>query len=237
MIQTRNEIFGGNSVLAQYVLDLQKARYGDYNSYSPGQSVILDDDENSTTLTIEQAAALNNEDRKWYEENCDQFVLKERHKFVASATLVSSQKESSAYLNDVSKALIDYSKQFNLGKLLVLGVWTDPWLNPENDCARFVEALDYFGKFVDSKFAGGFFVEEKELPNFIPHLFCLTRYNALLPDYSMAFEHSKTILTICRYGVIHLEFYDTTEKKQLLNFFLERNFLKVDSCQELLDFG
>ena len=52
----------------------------------------------------------------------------------------------------------------------------------------------------------------------------------------MTFKNSKTIIGICKYGILHLEFYEEQERKKLMKFFNDRKFVEVDSCNDPIEF-
>ena len=52
----------------------------------------------------------------------------------------------------------------------------------------------------------------------------------------MAFKDSKTILGICKFGILHLEFYDDEERKEIMDFFNEKEFIVVNTCNDPIEF-
>jgi len=87
--------------------------------------------------------------------------------------------------------------------------------------------LDFLKSIVAPDFNGGFLLYGQDLVDFIPRLFWLIRYNMALPQFMMTFENLKTIITICKHGVIHFESYDTNELSMIVDFFNNLILLKL----------
>jgi len=52
----------------------------------------------------------------------------------------------------------------------------------------------------------------------------------------MTFKNSKTVVEICKHGVLHLEYYDEQERKKLTKFFNDSAFSEVDYCIDPVKF-
>lgn len=52
----------------------------------------------------------------------------------------------------------------------------------------------------------------------------------------MSFPKAKTIISICKYGVLHFEFYSQNEKNIILKTLLDLCFKQIDSCIDPVEF-
>lgn len=213
---------------------VQAAKYQPAQDWQEGESVILGDADEAVVLTKEQAEQMNQEDLQYYVDNKDNYAVKELNQWVGKATLISSKQEPQQYLNDLGQSLAELSDHF--GELMILGDWNTPWLSQENEYVPVAKAIQFLKQKIDPDFNGGFMLHDQEIAAFIPHLFWLTRCNASLPEFMMAFKHSKTVFSICKYGVLHGDFYDLQEREKMMRFFSENNFQEVDRCSDPIVF-
>lgn len=237
MTKTREEILNINPVFTKFVLELQM-------SYKPepfeeGESIMLElDDDEGTILTKELTEKLNKEQYEEFEANRDvnPFTNFEELKFIESRLVISSKDNTSEYLIDIANVIEKIRIELKEIDLIVLGIQNTPWLYQENEYLPVKNALDYLKQRIDNKFYGGFLLSKDEIQEFIPHLFWLTRCNASLPFFYMSFSKSKTIFTICKYGVLHFEFYDKNEKLKILKILSDTDFKELDSCGDPISF-
>ena len=229
-IKTRAEILALNDCFAAFIIEVQTTKYKPSDEWNEGDSVELDDTNKPVLLTAKQAAELNAKDEEYYLKNKDDYNAKAEYQFVCQATMISAATNPSSYLNDLKKSFMLLAQKF--GHLAILGDWSTPWLSQKNEYPPVKEAMQYLSTSVDSSFNGGFVLEQTEITEFIPHLFWLIRCNASLPSFKMTFGSCKTIFYICKYGVVHMEFYDESESKQVLQLFNHLNFQSVDSCSD-----
>lgn len=234
MIKSRQEILIINQIFAYHLLSVQRAKHESLGEWKEGESVILDESVEAVTLTKEQADELNNEDKQYYLDNRDDFRTEGSHEWIGGVTLISSEKDAPEYLADLAQSLKHLSKDF--GQLIILGDWSTPWLNQQNDYPPVSRALKFLGQKIDDEFNGGFVLSENEILEFIPHLFWLTRCNASLPEFMMTFENAKTVIEICKYGVLHLAFYNIEEREQILKIYRTKGFKKVENCSDPIYF-
>lgn len=231
MIKLRHEILNINDIFANHLVNVQIAKYKPLEELKEGDSIILED--GVVLLTKELAEKLNKEEKQLYEENKDDYEVDDLIKWIGRALLISSEKDLNAYLNDIRESFLKLS--FIYGKLIVLGDWNTPWLYQKNAYPQAAESLEFFKKNIDTDFNGGFVLDNKEILEFLPHLFWLIRCNASLPEFMISFEKSKTIFGICKYCVLHLEFYDSEEKDDILSFFKKREFKEIDTCNDPIE--
>ena len=234
MIKSRTEILNMNHCFAEHLISVQKAKHEPSDEWSEGDSVILDDSDEVTVLTKKQAHKLNAEDLKHYLDNKDDVKVEQLNKWESRSTLVSSKQISNDYFDDIGNTISQLSNRF--GNLIIMGDWSTPWLSQENDYPPVVAATKYLNQQIDEKFNGGFELEANSISCFIPHLFWLTRCNASLPEFMMSFIESKTVISLCKYGILHLEFYDSKEREEILTLFNKMNFKEVDRCNDPVEF-
>lgn len=234
LLKSRKEILKLNSCFGTHLISVQKAKYNTFREWQAGESVLLDDSAKSVKLTKEKAEELIQQDKHYYLKNRDHFTSENRPTLLASANLISPKQNPKDYLNDLANALSIVSKEY--GDLLILGDWNIPWLSQENDYPPVTRALDFLKQKIDKDFNGGFILRPKEILEFIPHLFWLTRCNGSLPQFMMVFGQSRTVVEICKYGTLHLHFYEKEEQDWLLRFFHEEKFIEVKSCSDPIDF-
>ncbi|MDH5608700.1 MAG: hypothetical protein OEY56_04415 [Cyclobacteriaceae bacterium] len=236
---TRHNILKLNEVFARHLIDVQTAKHKpSEDEYSEGDRIILDDSNKAVTLTKEKAEELNAEDRKYFDSKRDlnPFDSDKKFKWIARATLISSKKDSDSYLHDLGESLEKLRLKLNSKDLITLGDWSTPWLSQDNDYKPVKESLDWLSKRIDVEFNGGFLLNETDLVQFIPRLFWLTRCNMSLPEFMMTFEKCKTIFSICKHGVLHLESYDQIELNDFLDFYQSLGFKQTDNCSDPVDF-
>lgn len=234
MIKSRKEILQLNNCFSAYLKGIQEAKYGSSEEWQEGQSVILDDSHNATVLTKEQADKLNAEDLKFFLDNKDTIEITDSFRWVGGTTIASSKQNARDYFSDISNAFNQLTEQF--GPLIIIGDWNTPWLSQKNDYPPVKSATEYLSNYIDDNFNGGFELTGIAISEFIPHLFWLTRCNASLPEFVMSFASSKTVFNICKYGVLHLEFYDDAERTQMLKHFGDCNFREVETCSDPVEF-
>ena len=242
MTKSRKEILEINPAFSKFILELQL-------SYKPepfeeGDRVdsvsfnLEGDDEGIAILTKETAKKLTIEQNEEFEKNRDKnpFSNPINLDFIESRLIISSKKKSEDYLNDIARAFEQIRIELNESDLIVLGVENIPWLFQENDYQPVKKALNYLKGKIDIDFNGGFLLREESLLEFIPHLFWLTRCNASLTYFYMSFPNAKTMISICKYGVLHFEFYDQEEKLKILKLLSDQNFKELDECGDPIEF-
>lgn len=237
MIKSRKEILSINPAFTKFILDLQLSFKPE--SYEEGEKILFDlDDDEATVLTKQLTDKLNEEQEKEFEENRDinPFEDSVSLEFIETRLIISSNKNSLDYLQNIASLLEIMRAKLGESELMILGVENTPWLAQENDYLPVRNALDYLGKKIDKDFAGGFLLKEDAIIEFIPHLFWLIRCNAGLTYFYFSFPNSKTMISLCKYGVLHFEFYDQEEKLKILKTLSSLNFKEVDECNDPIEF-
>jgi hypothetical protein len=237
MIQSRQELFSINPHFAKFILRSQENYLPE--PYEIGERLFLDiDDDEATILTEQLADELNAEQLKDYEANRDKFSFYESIElnFIETRLFISSKTNTADYLIELSNILEQTRQKLRETHLLILGDWNTPWLSQQNDYLPVKNALTYLSAKIDRSFEGGFLVKEQEVTEFIPHLFWLVRCNATLPLIYFTFPNSKTFISICKYGVLHVEFYSDDEKTTILEILSDWKFKEVLECNSPFDF-
>jgi hypothetical protein len=234
MLESRERILKLNNCFAEHLISVQIAKHQPTDEWKLGDSVILDNSDEVVVLTKEQADKLNKDDRQYFLDNRDEYNSQNLNKWIGRTTLTSSKKATHKYLNDLGQSLTDLSIDY--GELIILGDWNTQWLNQQNDYPPVAKAIQFLNQKIDDNFNGGFLLNSDGISEFIPHLFWLTRCNASLPEFMMTFKNSKTIIGICKHGILHLEFYEEQEREKLMKYFNDREFTEVDSCNDPIEF-
>jgi hypothetical protein len=234
---TRQEILQINKVFTYHLIQVQDAKQKPKeNEYKIGDKVILDDSNKSVTLTQVLVDKLNKESIEDYNANKDSNPFTNEFKWIGWTTMISAKKSVSDYLTDLGTTIEKLRIYTKNNSLIILGDWSTPWLYQENDYKPVKDSLDFLKSIVAPDFNGGFLLHGQDLVDFIPRLFWLIRCNMSLPQFMMTFENLKTIITICKHGVIHFESYDTNELSMIVDFFKQLDFVEIDNCSDPIKF-
>ncbi len=240
MKRSRTELLRINQVFTEHLVKVQKAKYDMSSSpYKEGDHTILHHTDKAVILTKDQATQLNEADKEYFDTNKDisPFESELKNKWIGQTTLKSGKKNSKDYVHDLGESLEGLRIALHQKSLIILGDWTTPWLYQDNDYQLVKKALSFLRLKVDNTFNGGFELAGPDLIEFIPHLFWLARCNASLPEFMMAFTDSKTVITLCKYGILHLEFYSLEEQLKILEYFNKREFVEVKYCNDPVSFN
>lgn len=236
MKKSREEILRINPIFTELILDIQLAFKPE--PYTEGESVILDSSNDETILTKELADKLNLEELKEFEKKLDSnpFTNSIQNNFIGNQLMISSENQPQKFLSDVAILLEKLRIHLNEDNLVILNVHKEPWLSDESNYKPYKDATSYLSKKIDVSFNGGFTLKATDLIEFIPHLFWLVRCNNNLAYVYMTFPNAKTIISICRYGVLHFSFYDITEKSKVAAKLNEMGFTEVERCYDPVKF-
>ncbi|MBD3635707.1 MAG: hypothetical protein HUJ25_00060 [Crocinitomicaceae bacterium] len=157
-------------------------------------------------------------------------------KYFGGKTYKSDANSSEDYLIHIAESLEKLRIELSQDSLLIMGDYPTPWLSQKNDYPPVAKALNYLETIISESFSGGFKLKGKELIEFIPNLFWITRCNASLPTTYMCFVNSKTILSLCKYGILHLEFYDEAEAVLIKDFLNKYGFSETSTCNDPVNF-
>lgn len=235
MKNSRIQLLKINQAFTRFILEYQYASKP--SLFEEGEDVVLDNQE-VITLTKELAEKFNSDANEEFEMNKDEnpFIEIEKLEFIESCLMVSTKDNLDEYLFDIAGVLEDIRVELKQLDLIILGVQNIPWLKQDNNYEPVKKALEYLTKSIDKTFDGGFILREKELMEFIPHLFWLIRCNVSLPPFFMSFTQAKTIISLCKNGVLHFEFYDLLERQTILKVLKESKFSEVKECADLIEF-
>jgi len=218
MEQKRSTLLKINPIFTAHLINYQDSKYNPRTSlFEEGQKVFLKYGEKIVHLTREQAEILNQKDIASFNANKDTnpFGTDVIYPIVSEKALVSGKKNTKVFLLNLGETLEALRKKLKQQQLIILSDW------PLLDSAVLRELTE---------------ISDKEITERIPQLFWLTRRNATLPDFMMTFDSSKTVMSLCKYGVLHLDFYDKKEEEFILKFFASRGFEEVEYCKDFIDF-
>ncbi|MBR0573884.1 MULTISPECIES: hypothetical protein [Pasteurellaceae] len=234
--KTRKEILVINPTFSEFIVNWQLKTRSEH--YEVGESVWFDESDDVTILNQELADKLNQELDEYFEKNRDHhsFDKTQIKPFLGSAEYISSKTNTCEYLYDLANLLENIRKHFNEEYLMILGVQNIPWLYQDNDYEPVKKALNYLRNHIEEDFDGGFLLKENELYEFIPHLFWLIRCNASLPYFYFTFPNIDTVISICKFGVLHFEFYDESQAEQILNLLSSMEYKEVYDCNYPINF-
>lgn len=234
MTYSRQELLGMNPIFTDHLIRIQRLKYLPNDPWKAGEEVYLYGDEDVTVLSEEQAEEMNREDREYFLANCDRVPPHKERTTVATSFLAAPGDDAEQYLEKLGAALGELSNQ--LGPLIVLGDWNTPWLSQKNDYPPVAEALQFLARQIEETFNGGFVLEGEKVAPFITHLFWLVRCNANLPEFMMTFAKANYVMSICKYGLLHLAFYEEAEADIILSLLQEKGFGLMDNCQDPVQF-
>lgn len=223
-----------NPTFTAHLVQVQRLKYQPNDPWVAGQKAYLTAEGALSVLTEAQAAQLNREDQQRFLDNCDKVPLHKGPDAVDSTTMIAPGEQRVAYLEQIATALRQLSEEY--GSLTVLGDWNTPWLNQSNDYPPVAQALDFLRTQIDETFDGGFVLEGKEITRFIPHLFWLIRCNASLPEFMISFVRANFVVSICKYGVLHIAFYDGDERQAIMSFLRAKGFRVCEACADPVQF-
>ena len=235
--KSREEILAINPVFSNHLMILQDDKYNpEYYKVMEGDEVFLEDQNMTVSISQEEADQINAEDLALYHDNKDHHKIDTAIQWFASEKLVPQEQESQSYLRALSDLFITLSHYYKDQQLLIMGDWPTPWLIQKGETKLAQEAFKYFKNYCKPTFSGGFIIDEEEIATLITHLFWLSRYNADLPDFLMSFEKGKTIFSVCKYGVLHIESYDADEHQDVMKSLKNMKLKKVTECQDPVKF-
>ena len=119
-----------------------------------------------------------------------------------SYVLISDFKDD---VEKLSLDVADWLRRMGLDELIFLGETEMPWLSQESDAEQVKQAFKYFyDQKIDATFNGGFLVGNRDILEFIKHLFWLTRLNAAFPIVYFTDKNQGLLGNLCKYGNLHV---------------------------------
>ena len=187
-------------------------------------------------ISIQQVMIEDEDDYFAKHQDSNPFPFSTEKKFIKGGIYLSNKSDPFVYLNHLGESLEALLQLTDQHQLLILGELPIPWLCQENDYPPVNRAIEFLQQHIDPEFRGGFVLEEGQILEFIPHLFWLTRCNAGLPLFWMAFNHGQTIMSLCKHGGLHFDFYQH-EEQQIIHTYLKSNgFHTVKRCADPINF-
>ncbi len=235
---SRQNAFLMNPVLARYVYDFQKSSFDPLAEvFVPGEKVYISlEDEVPQTLTVEQAKQLNAE----YAAECarlsDQFApVPEPLDFQGLVIGEVEAADFHGFARKVGGCLDRLTEVMGWGELALLPISKVPFLFQDNDyepVARASEMLKEAG--IEADYSGGVVLSSQDMGSFLEALFWIVRCNAAAPYFCFAGAKSSLVGVLCKYGNIHFECYEHSEKQRLVEQLAHAGFVvSVDGiCEE-----
>ncbi len=126
-------------------------------------------------------------------------------KVFKSYVLTVDSKSAKGHIKILAAEIIKLLIGSEIHSLIFLGDANTPWLKQENEYKPVKEATNYLlDHKINRRFNGAIRVETSGLPEFLKHLFWLTRCNAALPVFYFMDEGQNFVGNICKYGNLHL---------------------------------
>lgn len=234
---SREDILAINPVFSFHLSIVQDDKYNPaHQPVEEGDEIFLEEENITVSLTKEEADQINVEDQAFYQEVRDRVKIKEEPTWAGSLKMMGPNKNPKEYLTTLGAIFKKIGELYPDKKLLLMGDWPTPWLIEKGAEKQAQDAYKFFKGYCKATFNGGFTFSKDVIDQVIPHLFWLTRGSEILPDFLLAFEQGKTIFSICRFGVLHVDSYDTTELLSLESLLKKEGFSEVNECIERLKF-
>lgn len=246
MIKSREEILKINPVFTNHIINLQNSLYQP-SVYKPGEEVYDYDLKKIIVLSIEEAKSLTKMDKDYFEVIRDKNPHPNFHlDYDGSLNFTCKQKNTTSYINALTIALENLGVYFNQEYIIILADRTIPWLCEKTDFEetdfdtidnnQLSNALKNLKEKIDNAFNGGFLLEREELKEFIPDLFWLETDNTLLTRSIIGYSNCSFVMNICEYGGLHIHFYNTKEKNEVVSVLKSSGFTEVEDCNGYVDF-
>jgi hypothetical protein len=229
---SRHEILKLNATLAAFIVDIQDVHYNpmqDYPRYEAGDMHV-----EGVMRYVSQAEAdtWNEADLIEYNNNKDIIDTIPTHEgFKGSAIYNFPKADIDTYIQSLSKGIVAICTQLHWESVIFLLEYTTPWLYQKNNYPPVKKALKYLKNIgVDAQFNGGFKANGDDLIEFSSHLFWLMRCNAALPHCYFSGIHKDVILSVCKEGNIHVEFYSDKIKQEIEVLAATLGMEKITNC-------
>lgn len=121
---------------------------------------------------------------------------------LASYILTNNVKDDADRLSQDVTFLI---QKLRITELVFLGETEMGWFSQDSNAEQVKDAYYYFQtQDVGRKYGGGFIVDIEDLPQFVKHLFWLTRLNASFPIVYFIDKGQGMLGNLCKYGNLHI---------------------------------
>ena len=157
------------------------------------------------------------------------FELPANKPMIREEMFMSNQDNPEVKEMDNLLALKEIQGLLGAKPLLIISDYMRAWMEDWDKDDGLGDAVKFLKENVDIHFNGGFELLGDDIISYLPHL------NVLSPRIYMAFEGSSTIIFICKYGNIHLRYYDESEKDLLAPFLVSKGFAKIEKCAKSID--
>jgi hypothetical protein len=146
--------------------------------------------------------------------------------------LSGGSETDSVQVHAVAKGLTELLQLMGIEELVFLGDNSGPWLFRKGSFSGPVRAARSYleGLNINERFTGGLLVKVSELLNLLPHVFWLTRANAVPFDANFVDRNETIVCHPCKYFNLHF----STRTKKADKIFLERvsqsGLVLIDAC-------
>ncbi len=226
----RKEALEINPLFASFIVSVQDAKYNpskDYNIYKPKKMWV---DHVLRFVTQEECDKWNLKELEDFNKGKDYFEksLNLKEKFCGSKTFGFEINSIENHIEKLSESIEKLSLKLNQQFLFLLD-YSTPWLYQENDFEPIQTAYKYLNSIgIDKEFIGGIQCSGDELKTFISHLFWLVRCNTSLPECYFGGENTSFVMSICKHGILHFEFYSEEEKSQIIKYCKELGMTEIE---------
>lgn len=200
--KNRSEILKFNPVFTQFLVNIQDIKYREY--FDNFDSI----------------------------KDVNPFPKINKFNWIGNNRFHSSKNTTNDFLTDTANTILELMKLLNSDFTFLMGDWSLAWLELDVDYKPVNEAKKFLRKTINESFDGGFLFRGESFLEFFPHLFWLKRCNFHAQEIFISFNNSSTIISICKYGVLHFEYYKLDEKNRIEDFLKNKLFVEITSCSD-----
>lgn len=241
---SRERIFETNPVLARHLSDWQEQTYDpDIDTFEPGEEVYLHiGDDKPVVLTKQQAEELNRETEENFSNLRDTFgPLPARMNSGGELYAELPYENIDIFVEELGSRIRGLFQSMGWECLLLISDVKNPYLAQNNDYPPVEQARsELIAMGIKPDFTGGVIMDLTSLQRFFSHIFWIVRCNAMAPYMLFSAPNSATVGTLCKYGNIHFEVYDETEKKRFLEALKNNQFTLAEDnmcCEKFSETG
>ncbi|WP_026934246.1 hypothetical protein [Christiangramia echinicola] len=230
MIQflSRKEALKKNSILASYVIDMQKKFYAP-DLFEPGENW-LDEEERLVEMNEEECAIRNKPILVKFESTIDSLDDLPELKRFTDECILSTREHDKVHVEIMAGDLEKLNKILEWDGMLFIPEFPYSWLefiNSKDEDDR--KVADWFlSKGVDKNFNGAIYASDEDLEAFMQLLvhFIVRRVDSF-PVCRFAGVNSSAIGSVCKYGNIHYLFYKNGEYTNFENAIKETSLVEI----------
>ncbi|MBK8171363.1 MAG: hypothetical protein IPK60_13595 [Sandaracinaceae bacterium] len=154
-------------------------------------------------------------------------------RFVGASRFACAAEDVSEFPQRLGDALALTLEQLGYRSVIAAMERRVPWLAQSNDFPPVAEALDALrGRFLTSDFDGGLEADLADISALTATLFWLTRGCASLPQIYFVTASAPWVGSLCQYGVLHVEFFDASERTRFTGAAMGNGFEVTQECTD-----